>query len=162
MKSTRETTSRDVEVFQLKKLFRRLESSQTIGSVITIVLPPNKSIHELSKKLVEEVGLASNIKDKRNRQSVIEANTAVRDRIKNMNCAPKNGLLIFSGRIKEEGSKSDRMIVEIVEPFKPISHSTYSSDSVFRLDVIKKQLLSMEAAVGFIIVDGNGSLFATL
>ena len=58
-------------MFKLKKLFKKLELANITGSVITLVIPPRKSIVEVMKALNDEKSQAANIKDKNNRNSVI-------------------------------------------------------------------------------------------
>ena len=47
------------------------------------------------------------------------------------------------------------------EPFKPINTSLYLCDNKFHTEAISA-LLTDESKFGFIVMDGNGSLFATL
>jgi peptide chain release factor subunit 1 len=60
-----------IEVFRLKKLFHRLETAKVSGSVVTIILPPRKNIAEITKLLLEEMGKAAQIKDKKNANAVV-------------------------------------------------------------------------------------------
>lgn len=55
----------------MKRLFKRLQTARVSGSVITIIIPPKKSVSEATKLLAEEQGKASNIKDRVNRNSVV-------------------------------------------------------------------------------------------
>jgi len=48
-----------------------------------------------------------------------------------------------------------------MEPIKPISTSMYHCDSKFMLGPLKEMLVT-EEKFGFIIIDGNGTVFATL
>ena len=64
-------TDNSVEIFRMKRLFKRLEKAKVSGSVVTIIIPPKKSVAEVTKTLVDEMGKAANIKDKNNRQSVV-------------------------------------------------------------------------------------------
>lgn len=151
-----------IEVFRIKKLFTRLQNAKVPGSVVTIVIPPKKNVSDTSNKLLEEIGKAAQIKDKTNRQAVVEAQTAARERLKNFYQAPENGLIIFAGRIMDQNSTGEKKLVICFEPFKPINLSIYSCESKFYLDDLKKELLLNEPPFGFIIVDGNGALYATL
>jgi peptide chain release factor subunit 1 len=67
-----------IEIFKMKKLFKRLETAKISGSVVTIIIPPKKQISEITNMLNEETGKASNIKDRTNRNSVIEAQNSAR------------------------------------------------------------------------------------
>lgn len=70
--------------------------------------------------------------------------------------------MVFSGRIMEENSTTEKKFTCDFEPFKPVNLSIYNCDSKFYLDELKKELLVTEPPFGFIIVDGNGALYATL
>jgi peptide chain release factor subunit 1 len=52
------------------------------------------------------MGKAASIKDKNNRISVVDAQNSARERLKNYQKAPRNGLILFSGKIQEEGYKN--------------------------------------------------------
>lgn len=116
----------------------------------------------MTRLLVEEQGKASNIKDRVNRNSVTEAQTAARERLKLYQRANDNGLILFCGRIMDEGSTAEKKLVCDFEPFKPVNLSLYYCDSKFYLDELKKELLISEPPFGFIVVDGSGALYATL
>jgi len=65
-----------------------------------------------------------------------------------------------------EGEKNDRgaqlgQVTIDFEPFKPINTSLYLCDNKFHVEALK-ELLESDDKFGFIIMDGNGSLFATL
>jgi peptide chain release factor subunit 1 len=60
-----------IEIFKMKKLFKRLETAKVSGSVVTIFVPPKKQLSDITNMLLEETGKASNIKDRTNRNSVI-------------------------------------------------------------------------------------------
>jgi peptide chain release factor subunit 1 len=88
----------------MKKLFKRLEKAKVSGSVVTIVIPPRKPVADMTKTLVDEMGKAVNIKDKNNKTSVVDAQNSARERLKLYQRAPDNGLIVFSGKILDEGS----------------------------------------------------------
>ena len=47
------------------------------------------------------------------------------------------------------------------EPFKPINTSLYLCDNKFHTEALQ-ELLESDDKFGFIVMDGNGSLFGTL
>jgi peptide chain release factor subunit 1 len=77
------------------------------------------------------------------------------------NKTPNNGLVLFCGQILEEDGRTEKKIMIDFEPFKPVSSSLYMCDHRFHPDELKC-LLENEEPFGFIVVDGNGALFATL
>lgn len=42
-----------IEIFRMKRLFRRLDKAKVSGSVVTIIIPPKKSVADATKTLVE-------------------------------------------------------------------------------------------------------------
>jgi len=122
----------------MKRLFKRLETAKVSGSVITVVIPPRKNVSDVTKLLAEEQGKAVNIKDRTNRNSVVEAQIAARERLKLYQRAPDNGLILFCGRIMDENSTAEKKLVCDFEPFKPINLSIYSCESKFYLEDLKK------------------------
>jgi peptide chain release factor subunit 1 len=86
-------------------------------SCVSTYIPPNKPISELSSKLNEEYAQANSIKDKTNRNSVLQIITSVREKLKGIQKAPNNGLVIFCGFTGQ-----DRKICLQFEPFRPLSN----------------------------------------
>lgn len=143
-----------VEIFRMKRLFKRLEKAKISGSVVSIIIPPKKSVAEVTRTLVDEIGKAANIKDKNNRITVVDAQNSARERLKLYQRAPDNGLVLFCGKIMDEGATTEKKLICDFEPFKPINLSIYSCDSKFYLEDLKKELLISEPPFGFIVVDG--------
>ena len=154
--SSAENTS-SVEQWKLKQLIRDLEKYEGAGtSMISLIIPPVDQISRVQKMLTTEAGTASNIKSRVNRQSVTDAIAAVQQRLKAAyQQIPPNGLIMYCGLV------NDKKIMVDFEPFKPINTSIYLCDSKFHLDALRA-LLQTDVPYGFIIVDGNGALFATL
>ena len=145
-----------VDHWKLKQLIRDLEKYEGAGtSMISLVVPPNDQISRVQKMLTTEAGTAFNIKSRVNRQSVIDAIAAVQQRLKSYQRIPQNGLIIYCGFV------NDKKIMVDFEPFRAINTSVYLCDSKFHLNFLK-ELLNTKVIYGFIIVDGNGALFATL
>ncbi len=154
--------SLEISAFKTKRLIQYLEKIKGNGtSCITLIIPPDEQISKSSKLLTDELGAASNIKSRVNRQSVLTAITACLQKLKNYtNRAPKNGLVLFCGEVVCPDGKEKKINIDYV-PFKPISGSGYICDSVFHLDCLIP-LLQSDEQYGFIIMDGSGCLFALL
>ncbi len=152
---------RNVEMYRLKRLISMLESLRGLGtSMITLIINYKDQVSQYMRMLVEEVGKASNIKSRVTRQNVTDALTSTIEKLKLYNRTPSTGLIIFCGLVQmEEGG--EKMIKIDLTPFKPINTSLYKCDSVFHTEDLKC-LLEDNDRFGFIIMDGNGSLFGTL
>merc|ERR1711915_349100 len=110
--------------------------------------------------LGDEFGTASNIKSRVNRQSVLGAITSAQQRLKLYSRVPPNGLVLYTGTIVTEDGKEKKVTFDF-EPFKPINASLYLCDSRFHTEALN-ELLASDEKFGFIVMDGNGTLFGTL
>ena len=154
-------SERNVEMYRLKKLIHRLECMRGSGtSMITLIINYKDQINQYMKMLGEEVGKASNIKSRVTRQNVTDALTSTMEKLKLYNKTPINGLVIYCGLVQMEDG-GEKMVKMDLSPFKPINTSLYKCDSVFHTEEIRK-LLEDNDRFGFIIMDGNGSLYGTV
>merc|ERR1719482_1254197 len=110
--------------------------------------------------LTEEYGTASCIKSRVNRLSVLSAISSTQQRLKLYNRTPPNGLIVFCGEVLTEDGKEKKLTVDF-EPFKPINTSMYMCDNRFHTETLS-ELLEDDDKFGFLIMDGNGSLYGTL
>lgn len=152
-----------LEQFKLKRTIKKLEAAEGNGtSLISLIIPGGKRISDYNQMITEEIGKADNIKDRVNRQSVISALTSAKEKLKNYtNKAPKNGLCLYCGNVLLPGNKIEKKIMIAIEPFKQLNTKLYKCGDKFDVEPLKGLLESNER-YGFIIVDGNGSLFGVL
>jgi peptide chain release factor subunit 1 len=152
---------KNIEIWKIKKLIKRLEQARGNGtSMISLIIPPKDQIPRVSKMLAEELGTASNIKSRVNRQSVLSAITSTQQRLKLYNRVPPNGLVVYCGEILTSEGKERKVNIDF-EPFKPINTSLYLCDNKFHTEALA-ELLESDQKFGFIIMDGSGALFGTL
>jgi peptide chain release factor subunit 1 len=156
-----EEAEKAVEQWKIKKLIKTLEDARGNGtSMISLIVPPKDQISRVSKMLGDELGTATNIKSRVNRLSVLGAITSVQQRLKLYSKVPPNGLVIYCGTILTAEGKDKKVSIDF-EPFKPINTSLYLCDNKFHTEALK-ELLESDEKFGFIIMDGNGSLFGVL
>lgn len=74
---------------------------------------------------------------------------------------PPTGLILFCGQILQDDGKSEKKITIDFIPFKPINVFTYKCQTTFETEPLS-ELLEDDDKFGFIVVDGNGVLMATL
>lgn len=157
-----ETDEDQIKAFKVKRLIKKLDSARGEGtSMISVIIGPNKKIADFQKQLLDQYGNAENIKDRVNRQSVQAAITSAKEKLKTYTRIPKNGLLIYCGTVMTDDGKSTKKIVIDVEPHKPINMTNYHCGNHFITEPLK-ELLESDEKYGFIIVDGNGTMWATL
>merc|ERR1719183_3481775 len=152
---------KNIEIWKIKKLIKSLEAARGNGtSMISLILPPKDQISRAAKMLADEFGTASNIKSRVNRLSVLSAITSTQQRLKLFTKVPPNGLVIYCGTILTDDNKEKKVNIDF-EPFKPINTSLYLCDNKFHTEALQ-ELLESDDKFGFIVMDGNGSLFGTL
>jgi len=156
-----ENTDKNVEIWKIKKLIKSLEAARGNGtSMISLIIPPRDQISRQAKMLADEYGTASNIKSRVNRLSVLGAITSTQQRLKLYNKVPPNGLVIYCGTIITDEGKEKKVSIDF-EPFKPVNTSLYLCDNKFHTEALA-ELLEDDSKFGFIVMDGNGTLFGTL
>lgn len=161
MSSEIDANAKNIEMWKMKKLIKSLEAARGNGtSMISLIMPPKEQIARINQKLADEYGTASNIKSRVNRQSVLSAITSTQNRLKIYTKVPPNGLIIYCGTVITEDGKEKLVNIDL-EPFKPINTSLYLCDNKFHTEALQ-ELLESDQKFGFIIMDGNGTLFGTL
>jgi peptide chain release factor subunit 1 len=156
-----ETSS--VEKIRYKRLLQTIRSHRGDGtSMITLLIPNKKELHQVNTTLNEEYGTAANIKSRVNRLSVLSAITTAQQQLKLYNKVPDNGLVVLTGTvIEDENSKARKDVKMSFEPLKPVTSFLYLCDSSFHIDQLE-QSLEDNKVYGIVVMDGNGFLIATL
>lgn len=148
---------------QLYRMQRALEELSNIRgqstSMISLYMPPRTPMSKLNGLLTEAKSSASCIKKTKNRKSVLDALASIEARTKNMREFPANGAVIFAGTA-QDGDK-ERRVFTMIEPIKPVTQFSYTCGPTFVTDKLK-DMCETDDTYGFIVVDGNGALFATL
>jgi peptide chain release factor subunit 1 len=161
MSANANATDKNIEMWRVKNLIQRLENARGNGtSMISLIIRPGDQISRVAKMLADEYGTASNIKSRVNRLSVLGAITSTQQRLKLYSKTPPNGLVIYCGTIITEEGKEKKEMFDM-EPFKPINTSLYLCDNKFHTEALK-ELLESDEKFGFIVMDGNGTLFGSL
>ncbi|KAF8321716.1 peptide chain release factor eRF/aRF subunit 1 [Clavulina sp. PMI_390] len=156
-----DAADQNIQLWKVKKLIRSLDAARGAGtSMISLIIPPKDQISRVSAMLTQEYGTASNIKSRVNRLSVLAAITSTQQRLKLYNRVPPNGLVLFVGTILTDEGKEKKVSFDF-EPHKPINTSLYLCDNKFHTEALQ-ELLESDTRFGFIVMDGNGSLFGTL
>lgn len=150
----------DLEQWKVQKLIKDLKSYQGAGtSVITMYIKAGAQIAPERQRLTDEMGTASNIKSRVNRQSVLSAITSTQQMLKKYTQTPANGLAVFCGEVTKDG-KTKKVSITF-EPPKPLGLKFYMCDDHFHVDELN-YLLDDAKAYGFVVVDGKGALFAKI
>jgi len=151
-----------LERFRLKKALTTLGKKEGRGTeLVSLFVPPGKQVAEVTSMLRQEYGTASNIKSDTTRKNVQDAITKVMQRLKLFKEIPKNGLVVFSGAIPQNGPGSERLETYVITPPKPINVYLYRCDPKFHTEYLEEQLRE-EEAYGIMVIDSQETTIAKL
>lgn len=129
---------------KLKKFIRELESIKGRHTeLVSVYVPAGYDLNKVISHLAEEQGTASNIKDKKTRQNVIDSLERCIRHLRLFKRTPENGLAVFAGNTDAQEQKTNIQIWSI-EPPVPLKTRIYRCDQVFQLDILKSMLESTE------------------
>jgi len=142
---------------QKKKLLRFIKQlDQYRGrhtELVSVYVPQGYEIIKIIQHLQEEQGTASNIKDKTNRNNVIDSLERMIRHLRLYKKTPDNGLAVFAGNISDKENKVDIEVFSI-EPPEPLQLRTYRCDQTFLLDPLK-DMIEERDVYGLIVVDNR-------
>lgn len=156
------------ELYKMSMLVKKLSNMRTGTqgtSAITLLLPPTEQIPKIQSMIIDEIGSASNIKSRVNRQSVISALTSAQNRLKLYRFVPKNGLILLCGIVEipqPDGTVKEKKISFGFEPPKPLTRFIYKCDNKFHLDSVEDCLTGEEDRYGILVITGEGAIYAYL
>ena len=149
------------ELYKIKKKIEELKSYKGSGTqLVSVYIPANYPIPEVSAKIREEINQASNIKSKQTRTNVIGALERIANALKHFKKTPENGLIIFAGNVADDPSKTDIRTI-VLEPPLRLSQSVYRCDSTFFLEPIERMIAAKDA-YGIVVMDGREATLALL
>jgi peptide chain release factor subunit 1 len=102
--------------YEFKKKLEELRNKKGRGTeLISLYLPPDKPISEVTSQLKDEYGQASNIKSKVTRTNVQGAIDSLVSRLKYLEEVPENGIVFFTGAV-DVGANKTNMETTVIEP----------------------------------------------
>ncbi|MCD6492266.1 MAG: peptide chain release factor aRF-1 [Archaeoglobaceae archaeon] len=137
--------------YEFRRKLEELERYKGRGTeLITLYIPPDKNIADISNQLRSELSQASNIKSKQTRTNVMAGLEAILQRLKYYKKPPEHGMVIISGVVDFNGKQ--KHITEIIEPPEPVPLYKYHCDSTFYLEPLKEMLVEKKV-YGLIVID---------
>ena len=149
--------------YEFKKALEKLEEKEGSGTeLISLYIPPDKQIYDVTAQLRDEYGQCANIKSKQTRTNVQSAISSILARLKYYKTPPENGMAVFCGppengmavfcgAINVGGDKTDLESI-IVEPPEAIRTYSYRCSSNFELEPLKA-MLDDKFVYGLLVID---------
>ena len=120
--------------------------------LVTLIIPPDKAIHDVRQQLSQEIGQASNIKSKQTRKHVSDAIESAASSINNMKETPENGIAIFTGHVIIGNNKTRMTTVVLDDPPEPFRSFRYRCDSTFEVTQLEDMLID-KTCYGIFVID---------
>jgi len=144
---------------RLKKALEDLTSMRGMGTeLVTIIIPPDRMIHDARQYLSQEVGQAANIKSKSTRKHVADAIESAIATINRYKTPGERGIGIFVGHVIVGNNKTRLISTVIDDPPDPFPSFRYRCDSRFEVSQLEEMLID-RAAYGLFVIDRSESSY---
>lgn len=140
--------------YKLKRFLRELKSIRGLHTeLVTVYIPAGYELIKIIQHLAQEQGTASNIKDKTNRQNVVDSLERMIRHLRLFKSTPPNGLAVFSGNISSMEGKQDIKVWSL-EPPVPLNIRMYRCDKLFITEPLEG-MLNINDTFGLIVIDNR-------
>jgi len=147
--------------YEFRKTLEKLEAKEGMGTeLITLYIPPDKQIFDVTNQLKDEFGQCANIKSKQTRTNVQSAISSILARLKYYKRPPPHGMAVFCGTVLLGGDRTD-LECTIIEPPEPLNLYMYRCSSRFELDPLR-QMLTEKSVYGLLVIDRREAYFGFL
>ncbi len=137
---------------QFKKFIRELEAVRGRHTeLVSVYIPTGYDMIKIIQHLQQEQGTASNIKDARTRNNVIDSLEKMVRHLRLFKKTPPNGLAVFAGNNSPVDNKIT-INVWSIEPPEPLNFRLYRCEQTFMLDPLK-QMMEHKVVYGLIVLD---------
>jgi peptide chain release factor subunit 1 len=136
-----------------KNALEELQSMRGMGTeLVTVIIPPDRAIHDVRQQLAQEIGQASNIKSKLTRKHVSDAIESAASAINQMRQTPENGIAIFTGHVIIGNNKTRMTSIILDDPPEPFKSFRYRCDSTFEVSQLEDMLID-KTCYGLMVID---------
>jgi peptide chain release factor subunit 1 len=144
---------------RLKKALEELAAMRGMGTeLVTVIVPPDRMIHDVRQHLSQEAGQAANIKSKSTRKHVADAVESAIATINRYKTPGERGIAIFVGHVIVGNNKSRLISTVVDDPPQPFPSFRYRCDSRFELSQLEEMLID-RAAYGLFVIDRSESAY---
>jgi peptide chain release factor subunit 1 len=136
----------DLQVYKTKKALEELKSKKGFHTeLISLYIPHDRKLSDVTNYLKNEVSESQNIKSKLTRKNVLDGISTLQGMLKNYKEAPENGIVMFAGAIPQNNTPgTERMEKWIINPPEKIQTFRYHCASEFLLWPLEETLQTKE------------------
>jgi len=144
---------------KLKMALEELREMRGFGTeLVTVVIPPDRAVHDARSLLQNEHGQAANIKSKSTRKNVQGAIESAISSLSRYNSPGERGIALFVGSIIIGNNKSRMVNVVIDDPPVELTSFRYRCDSKFELTQLEEMLIDRKS-YGLFVIDRSEAAY---
>jgi peptide chain release factor subunit 1 len=160
MSTSGKKKSSDLKIYKTKKLLDLLKSKKGFHTeLISLYIPPDRKLSDVTNYLKNEVSESQNIKSKLTRKNVLDSIATLQGQLIKIKEVPENGLVMFSGAIPQSNTAgTEKNELYIIDPPEKIITFRYHCASEFLLWPLEEMLKPKET-YGLIAIGRQESAF---
>jgi len=143
----------DLETYRLKSALEKLKTMKGFHTeLISLYIPYNRKISEVTNYLKNEINESQNIKSKLTKKNVLNSINSLLGQLKNIKKVSENGLILFSGAIPTNNTKgTEKNELIIINPPEKITTFKYHCSNEFLILPLEK-MLEIKETYGLITI----------
>jgi len=145
--------SSDLKVYRTRKLLNLLKSKKGFHTeLISLYIPHDKKLSDVTNYLKNEVSESQNIKSKLTRKNVLDSILSLQGQLVKIKEVPENGLVMFSGAIPQNNTPgTEKNELYLIDPPEPAKTFRYHCSSEFLLWPLE-EMLSPKETYGLLVI----------
>ena len=150
-----------MEKYKFRRALEEIEAAQGRGTeLVTVYVPPERPISDVTNYLRGELSQSSNIKSAGTRKNVMQAIESAMQRLKGYRMPPPTGLVVFTGHVSV-GADQTKMVAYVLEPPEPVASFRYRCDSKFYTEPLH-EMLAEKDVYGLVVIDWSEATLGVL
>lgn len=155
------TTMSGMDKYRFRRALEQIEEAAGRGTeLVSVYIPPDRPIFDVTNYLRAELSQSSNIKSASTRKHVTQAIESSMQRLKAYKMPPPNGLVVFTGH-KQIGADQTEMVTFVLEPPEPVTSFLYRCDSKFYTEPLH-EMLAEKDVYGLLVIDWSEATLGLL
>ena len=147
--------------YRFRRALEEIEAAAGRGTeLVSVYVPPNRQISDVTNYLRNEYSQSSNIKSASTRKHVQQAIESNMQRLKGYRQPPPNGIVVFTGH-KQIGADQTEMVAFVLEPPEPVASFLYRCDSRFYTEPLH-EMLAEKDVYGLLVIDRSEATLGIL
>ncbi len=147
--------NKDLQLYHTKKLLESLKTKRGFHTeLISLYIPPDRRLSDVTNYLKNEVSESQNIKSKLTRNNVLTGISTLLGQLKNFTRVPENGMVLFSGAIPQNNTAgTERQEIYIIDnPPDRVKNFRYHCAAEFLTEPLEEMIAPKET-YGLIVIE---------